>query len=163
MSAILTSCCCAPRRAPRISHSSVTIFACGSMAVCIVGSNRRATVCDIAISRTITALLWHAPLPHYYGIMITPLWHHYHADIGTRRWLLRGHRTDGTIRLRPSMTVEQSAVNLPLVVTIVATVFVAFVILDLSSLGVLSDIMYSLSMLCTCCGALDSVGLNTLV
>lgn len=83
MSAILTSCCCAPRRAPRISRSSVTIFACGSMAVCIVGSNRRATVCDIAISRTITALLWHAPLPHYYGIygiMITPLWHHYHAD-----------------------------------------------------------------------------------
>ena len=133
-----------------VGRSSVTIFACGSMAVCIVGSNRRATVCDIAISRTITALLWHAPLPHYYGIMI--LWYHYRAGttiliaikhlgkvstrspsrevlgeknerntlvqttrwstfvraikVNTRRWLLRGHRTDGTIRLRLSMTAE---------------------------------------------------------
>lgn len=41
------------------------------------------------------------------------------------------------------MTVEQPAVNLPLAIIMVATVFVAFVILDLSSLGMLSAIMYS--------------------
>lgn len=61
------------------------------------------------------------------------------------------------------MTVEQPAVNLPLVIIMVATVFVVFVILDLSPLDVSSSIMYSLSTLCTCCGALDRVGVNTLV